>query len=45
MNLICGINPVLEALNARTRHFDRLLVVKGLRNSCLLYTSPSPRDS
>src|SRR5262245_15114750 len=32
MNLICGINPVLEALNARTRHFDRLLVVKGLRN-------------
>ncbi len=32
MNLICGINPVMEALNARTRHFDRLLVVKGLRN-------------
>lgn len=32
MNLICGINPVLEALNAGTRHFDRLLVVKGLRN-------------
>jgi 23S rRNA (guanosine2251-2'-O)-methyltransferase len=32
MNLICGINPVLEALRARTRHFDRLLVVKGLRN-------------
>jgi len=32
MNLICGINPVLEALSARTRHFDRLLVVKGLRN-------------
>ncbi|HXK08960.1 MAG TPA: 23S rRNA (guanosine(2251)-2'-O)-methyltransferase RlmB [Vicinamibacteria bacterium] len=32
MNLICGINPVLEALVAGTRHFDRLLVVKGLRN-------------
>ncbi|HUG53003.1 MAG TPA: 23S rRNA (guanosine(2251)-2'-O)-methyltransferase RlmB, partial [Vicinamibacteria bacterium] len=32
MNLICGINPVLEALHAGTRHFDRLLVVKGLRN-------------
>jgi 23S rRNA (guanosine2251-2'-O)-methyltransferase len=32
MNLICGINPVLEAMSARTRHFDRLLVVKGLRN-------------
>src|SRR5262245_66323611 len=32
MNLICGINPVLEALNAGNRHFDRLLVVKGLRN-------------
>jgi len=32
MNLICGINPVLEALAAGQRHFDRLLVVKGLRN-------------
>jgi 23S rRNA (guanosine2251-2'-O)-methyltransferase len=32
MNLICGINPVLEALSAGTRHFDRLLVVKGLRS-------------
>jgi 23S rRNA (guanosine2251-2'-O)-methyltransferase len=32
MNLICGINPVLEALHAGTRHFDRILVVKGLRN-------------
>ena len=32
MNLICGINPVLEALNASTRHFDRLLIVKGLRS-------------
>lgn len=32
MNLICGINPVLEALTAGTRHFDRLLVVKGIRN-------------
>ena len=32
MNLICGINPVLEALNSGTRHFDRLLVAKGLRN-------------
>ena len=32
MNLICGINPVLEALNAGTRHFERLLVAKGLRN-------------
>ena len=35
MNLICGINPVLEALAAGTRHFDRLLVVKGLRNKRL----------
>ena len=32
MNLICGINPVMEALSAGVRHFDRLLVVKGLRN-------------
>jgi 23S rRNA (guanosine2251-2'-O)-methyltransferase len=32
MNLICGINPVVEALSAGTRHFDRLLVVKGLRS-------------
>ena len=32
MNLVCGINPVLEALGAGTRHFDRLLVVKGIRN-------------
>ncbi len=32
MNLICGINPVLEALGAGARHFDRLLVVKGIRN-------------
>jgi 23S rRNA (guanosine2251-2'-O)-methyltransferase len=32
MNLICGINPVLEALHAQTRHFDRLIVVKGVRN-------------
>jgi 23S rRNA (guanosine2251-2'-O)-methyltransferase len=32
MNLICGINPVLEALAAGTRHFDRLLVAKGLRS-------------
>jgi 23S rRNA (guanosine2251-2'-O)-methyltransferase len=35
MNLICGINPVIEALSAGTRHFDRLLVVKGLRNKRL----------
>ena len=32
MNLICGINPVVEALSAGSRHFDRLLVVKGIRN-------------
>src|SRR4029453_15627075 len=32
MDLICGITPVLEALAAGTRHFDRLIVVKGLRN-------------
>jgi 23S rRNA (guanosine2251-2'-O)-methyltransferase len=32
MELICGINPVLEALSSRERHFDRLLIVKGLRN-------------
>jgi len=32
MQLICGINPVLEALGAQSRHFDRLLVVKGIRN-------------
>ena len=32
MDLICGINPVMEALSAGSRHFDRLLVVKGLRN-------------
>ena len=29
MHLICGINPVLEALNAGNRTFDRLLVAKG----------------
>jgi 23S rRNA (guanosine2251-2'-O)-methyltransferase len=33
MTLLCGINPVLEALNAGTRHFERLLIVKGLRNA------------
>ena len=27
MDLICGINPVVEALSAGRRHFDRLLVV------------------
>jgi 23S rRNA (guanosine2251-2'-O)-methyltransferase len=32
MDLICGINPVVEALSAGRRHFDRLLIVKGLRN-------------
>src|SRR6266705_1936363 len=32
MNLVCGINPVLEALASGNRHFERLLVVKGLRN-------------
>jgi len=32
MNLICGINPVIEALNAGARHFERLLVAKGVRN-------------
>jgi 23S rRNA (guanosine2251-2'-O)-methyltransferase len=32
MNLICGINPVLEALASGSRHFDRLLIAKGLRN-------------
>jgi 23S rRNA (guanosine2251-2'-O)-methyltransferase len=32
MNIICGINPVVEALASGTRHFDRLLVAKGLRN-------------
>ena len=32
MDLICGINPVVEALNAEARHFDRLLIAKGVRN-------------
>src|SRR3989442_8069225 len=32
MDLICGINPVLEALSAESRHFDRLLIAKGVRN-------------
>ena len=32
MDLICGINPVLEALNAGSRHFDRLLIAKGVRS-------------
>jgi 23S rRNA (guanosine2251-2'-O)-methyltransferase len=32
VNLICGINPVLEALQARVRSFERLLIVKGIRN-------------
>ena len=32
MNIICGINPVLEALSSGSRHFDRLLVAKGLHN-------------
>ena len=30
-----SVNPVLEALAAGTRHFDRLLVVKGLRGKRL----------
>jgi len=32
MDLICGINPVVEALSAESRHFDRLLIAKGVRN-------------
>jgi 23S rRNA (guanosine2251-2'-O)-methyltransferase len=32
MDLICGINPVFEALLAGSRHFDRLLIAKGTRN-------------
>ena len=32
MDLICGINPVVEALGAESRHFDRLLIAKGVRN-------------
>ncbi len=32
MDLICGINPVLEALRAGVRSFDRLLIAKGTRN-------------
>jgi 23S rRNA (guanosine2251-2'-O)-methyltransferase len=32
VDLICGINPVLEALSAESRHFDRLLIAKGVRN-------------
>jgi 23S rRNA (guanosine2251-2'-O)-methyltransferase len=32
VDLICGINPVLEALGAESRHFDRLLIAKGVRN-------------
>jgi len=32
MDLICGINPVLEALTAGERSFDRLLIAKGVRN-------------
>ena len=31
MNLICGINPVLEALTAGAQQFDRLLIAKGVR--------------
>jgi len=32
VDLICGINPVVEALGAESRHFDRLLIAKGVRN-------------
>lgn len=32
MDLICGINPVLEALVAGERHFDHVVVAKGVRN-------------
>jgi 23S rRNA (guanosine2251-2'-O)-methyltransferase len=32
VDLICGINPVVEALSAEARHFDRLLIAKGVRN-------------
>ena len=32
MTLICGINPVFEALQAGTRQFDRLVIAKGVRN-------------
>lgn len=32
MDVLCGINPVLEALRARSREFDRLIIAKGARN-------------
>jgi 23S rRNA (guanosine2251-2'-O)-methyltransferase len=32
MGVICGVNPVLEALRARSREFDRLIIAKGARN-------------
>ena len=32
MDLICGINPVLEALAAGERAFDRLVIAKGVRS-------------
>ena len=32
MDLICGINPVLEALVAQERHFDHVVVAKGVRS-------------
>ena len=38
MNLICGINPVLEALAAGTRHFDRLLIAQAQLDSLRLVT-------
>ena len=32
MSLVFGVNPVIEALSAGLRHFDRLLIAKGTRN-------------
>ena len=45
MNLICGINPVVEALTAGSRHFDRLLVVKGIRNQRVSEAIAQVRDT
>ncbi len=32
VSLICGVHSVIEALEAGVRHFDRLLIVKGVRS-------------
>ena len=38
-------NAIAHGLSAMKNEIERLnLIIDGVNNSCLLYTSPSPRD-